>query len=94
MSKISERFVILRRLQMVTGGQWYDNTTYGAGKSVPGRVLDLVKHELLLHFPDLDPGQVDEAVKNIVNRLYRPEEFDMDKAMEADEHWTRGMYRA
>jgi hypothetical protein len=90
--EIKERFVILRQLDM---GKGFDNSTiYGAGGSVSGRVLDIVKNELLLHLPDLDQDQVDEIVNNVVGRLYRPEVFDFDKAQEADEYWKRGMFRA
>lgn len=90
---IRERFTITRQLDMGKG--WNDNTSFGAGRSVAGRVLDLVKNELLLHHPELgeDPPHLDDLVRNIVERLYRPEEFDFDAAMEADEYWQRGMYR-
>jgi hypothetical protein len=99
MSEIRERFTIHRQIQTTSKGQtrgalWNDITVYGSEAGVSGRVLDLVKNELLLHLPDLDPDQVDEIVHNIVGRLYRPEVFDFDKTMEADEYWQRGMYRA
>jgi len=92
MSEIKERFVIVRQLDM-DGRRWLNNSTFSAGKSVPGRVLDRVKNELLLHLPDLDHDQVDEITKCVVNRVYRPEVFDFDGAGAADEHWQRGMYR-
>jgi hypothetical protein len=93
--EIRERFIITRQLDLGRG-QWTDNASFVAGRSVPGRALDLVKNELLLHVPDLgsDPEHLDEIVKNIVSRFFRPEAFDFDKAMEADEYWKRGMYRA
>lgn len=90
--EIRERFVILRQLDMGKG-RWSDSTTYASESGVAGRVLDIVKNELLLHLPDLDQDQVDEIVHNVVGRLYRPEVFDFDASMEADEYWQRGMYR-
>jgi hypothetical protein len=88
---IKERFVITRQLDIGPG--WSASTTFIAGKSVPGRVLELVKNELLLHLPDLDQDQVEEVTKCVVNRLFRPEVFDFDKAQEADEYWQRGMFK-
>jgi len=88
---IKERFVITRQLDIGPG--WRDSTTFVAGKSVPGRVLELVRNELLLHLPDLDQDQVEEVTKCVVDRLFRPEVFDFEKAQACDEAWQRGMFK-
>lgn len=90
--EIRERFIIVRQLDMGCG--WDSSTSYTRDNSVPGRVLDLVRNELVLHLPQLEPDQLNELAQNVVKRLYRPEQFDFDKAQEADEHWQRGKWKS
>jgi len=91
--EIKERFLLTRQLKTSSRNGYEDNVTYGG--NVPGRVLDLIKGEILLHFPELwedEPDQILALTDAICKRLARGEDFDFDKSLEADKRWKRGMY--
>lgn len=90
-----ERFVIERQINPRGRRSFYSNMTFTTG-NVPGRVLDIIKSEILLHMPSLfehyNEATIDETVDQITKRLARAEDFDFDASMEADQRWQRGMF--
>lgn len=87
-----ERFVIERQVAFKSPMSYMANMTFTSG-NVPGRVLDIIKGEILMHMPDLeDRPELDETVDNIVRRLARGEDCDFDAGMKADKKWNRGVF--
>ena len=93
----SERFVFIRQIRSDRGGIFhnlFNNNWQYEDHCVPGRVLDRIRNELLLHYPDLEQRHnLDDVVLSIVRRLARPEAFDANEADKANRRWRVGRWR-